>query len=303
LLCVSSGVDLSNALVLSQSPELINLVPPSATPRTVVYPDPPLGNHEIELLKSSDPNSRLITPMFLVTKAATNPGTVPLIGLSLSETAQGPQFAVELERLGFLPSHFEDAFHELARYLLASGTNLAYGGDPRKGGFTERLHGLARQYSEQTQDPELRVEIFLAWIAHISQTDETLLSLNSNATVRQLALPADLVAELKLNPKEPPPATLTQAENEYLAARCFMAMREAMQVKKPSEWHNTINARILLGGPLTGFVGRYPGLLEEAYFALKTNLPTYLIGAFGGCARAIIDAEEGRTPDAPFEFR
>ena len=291
-------VDLTNALILSQSPELINLVPPSEKPRTVVYPDPPLGNHEIELLKSSDPNSRLITPMFLVANAATNPGTAPLIGLSLSETAQGPHFAAELERLGFLPSHFEDAFNELARYLLASGMNLAYGGDPRKGGFTERLHGLARQYSEQTQDAALRVEIFLAWVAHISQPSETLLGLKTNARMRRLALPADLVAELNLNPKEPPPTTLTLAENEYLAARSFMAMRETMQLKKPAESHNTIDARILLGGPLSGYAGRYPGLVEEACFALKANLPTYLIGAFGGCTRAIIDAVEGRKPES-----
>ncbi len=291
-------VDLKDALILSQSPELINLVPPSPTPRTVVYPDPPLGNHEIELLNSGDPNSRLVTPMFLVAETATNQGTTPLIGLSLSETAAGPQFAVELERLGFLPSHFEDAFNELARYLLASGMNLAYGGDPRKGGFTERLHGLARQYSEQTQDPALRVEIFLAWIAHISQPAETLLGLKTNARMRRLALPADLVAELNLDAKQPPPATLSLADNEYLATRCFMAMRESMQVKKPNEPHNTINARILLGGPLAGYAGRYPGLVEEAYFAMKANLPTYLIGAFGGCTRAIIDAVEGRQPES-----
>ena len=38
--------------------------------------------------------------------------------------------------------------------------------------------------------------------------------------------------------------------------------------------------------------------MEEAYFALKANLPTYLIGAFGGCTRAIIDALEGRKPES-----
>ena len=77
-----------------------------------------------------------------------------------------------------------------------------------------------------------------------------------------------------------------------------MAMRETMQLKKPAESHNTIDARILLGGPLSGYAGRYPGLVEEACFALKANLPTYLIGAFGGCTRAIIDAVEGRKPES-----
>ena len=289
------GVDLKDATLLAHSPELINLVPPASSPRLVVYPDPPLGRHEIDLLKSCDPNSQLTTPMFLVTNAGL---TNLLVGLSLSETAQGPQFAAELQRLGFLPSHFEDAFHELARYLLASGANLAYGGDPRKGGFTERLHGLARQYSEQTQDPSLRVEIFLAWIAHIHQTAETLLGLKTNARMRRLPLPADLMAEFGIDGRQPPPATLSQADSDYLAARCFMAMREAMQTKQPTDSHNTIHARVLLGGPLAGYAGRYPGLVEEAYLAMKANLPVYLIGAFGGCTRAIIDAVEGRQPDS-----
>jgi hypothetical protein len=38
--------------------------------------------------------------------------------------------------------------------------------------------------------------------------------------------------------------------------------------------------------------------MEEAYLAMKSNLPVYLIGAFGGCTRAIIDALEGRKPES-----
>ncbi len=298
------GVDLGNATLLAHSPELINLVPPAPekSPRMIVYPDPPLGRHEIDLLKSCDPHSQLTTPMFLVTSAASNPP--PLIGLSLSETfPPGPQFDAEMQRLGYLPSHFEDAFNELARYLLASGANLAYGGDPRKGGFTERLHGLARQYSEQNQDPALRVEIFLAWIAHIHQPPEKLLSLKTNARQWRLPLPSDVVTELEINPKQPPPADLNPADSDYLAARCFTAMREAMQQGGPpppstTEKSNPIRARVLLGGPLAGYAGRYPGLVEEAYLAMKANLPVYLIGAFGGCTRAIIDAVEGHKPES-----
>ena len=295
---------LDDATILAYSPELIDLVPPATetSPRMIVYPDPPLGRHEIDLLKSCDPNSRVMTPMFLVTDAIWNPA--PLIGLSLSETSPpGPQFTDEMQRLGYLPSHFEDAFNELARYLLASGANLAYGGDPRKGGFTERLHGLARQYSEQAQDPALRVEIFLAWIAYIREPKDKLLGLKSNARQWRLPLPPDVVAEFGINPKQPPPATLGQADTEYLAARCFTAMREAMQQGCPlppstTEKSNPIRARVLLGGPLAGYAGRYPGLVEEAYLATKANVPVYLIGAFGGCTRAIIDALEGSKPES-----
>ena len=298
------GVDLQNATILFQSPELINLVPPATKeqPRTIVYPDPPLGRHEIDLLKSCDPNSRVTTPMFLVTGSFSDPA--PLVGLSLSETSPpGPQFDAEMQRLGYLPSHFEDAFNELARYLLASSANLAYGGDPRKGGFTERLHGLARQYSEQAQDPALRVEIFLAWIAHIHQPADKLLSLKTNARQWRLPPPPDVIAEFGINSKQASPTTFSQAENEYLAARCFTAMREAMHQGCPlspnsAEKSAPICARILLGGPLAGYAGRYPGLVEEAYLAMKIDLPVYLIGAFGGCTRAIIESVEGGKPES-----
>lgn len=290
------GVNLEDAQVLAHSPELINLVPPSPVPKLVVYPDPPLGPHEVALLKSCDSNCRFVTPTFLTARTVTRAGPPPLIGLSLSETAPEGQFRNELEKLGFHPCHFEDAFNELARYLLASGANLAYGGDPRKGGFTERLHGLARQYSEETQDPALRVEIFLAWILHIRQNKDQLMALSQNARLRRLPLPADVAAELNLDPTQPPPATLTPADLDYLAARCFTAMREAMQHRQATANHNTICARVLLGGPLAGFAGRYPGLVEEAWFALRSHLPIYLIGAFGGCTQAVIDAVEGRRP-------
>ena len=59
-----------------------------------------------------------------------------------------------------------------------------------------------------------------------------------------------------------------------------------------------IRARVLFSGPLAGYADRYPGLVEEAYLTVKANLPVYLIGAFGGCTRAIIDAIEGRRPES-----
>ncbi|HLC16033.1 MAG TPA: TIR domain-containing protein, partial [Thermodesulfovibrionia bacterium] len=51
-----------------------------------------------------------------------------------------------------------------------------------------------------------------------------------------------------------------------------------------------IHARLLLGGKVTGYSGKYPGIAEEAYCALKAKKPLYLIGAFGGCTKAVIDS-------------
>ena len=56
-----------------------------------------------------------------------------------------------------------------------------------------------------------------------------------------------------------------------------------------------VDARIILGGRLspTDYKGRMPGILEEVFLTIKAKRPIYLVGAFGGCARAVIDAIEG----------
>ncbi len=46
------------------------------------------------------------------------------------------------------------------------------------------------------------------------------------------------------------------------------------------------------------YLGKYPGLAEEAYLALRDGVPLFLIGAFGGCAQAVIDAICGEEPEA-----
>jgi hypothetical protein len=48
------------------------------------------------------------------------------------------------------------------------------------------------------------------------------------------------------------------------------------------------DARIMMGGRVSGHQGKYPGLLEEAYLTLCAGKPLYLVGGFGGCARLLI---------------
>jgi hypothetical protein len=50
------------------------------------------------------------------------------------------------------------------------------------------------------------------------------------------------------------------------------------------------HARILLGGKVTGYKGRYPGVAEEAKLAIAKGVPVFLAGGFGGCTRDVIAA-------------
>jgi hypothetical protein len=280
---------LADLMPLARTPELLN-VSGSRTGKIVVYPDPPLGNHEVELLRDFHKDYQLTTLLFLLAGTPSLDGA--LIGLSLSGIAPEAQLDAELQKLGFLRAHFDDAVAEIARFLLAGGADLAYGGDLRVGGFTEQLHDLVRLYGDPTavgDQPRFRIRNFLSWVAHVGK-DDRILQFMDCLEPERLPLPNDVIAELGMDPQHagPPPFQANTAQSNYLDARCHTAMREAM--------NGRIAARVLLGGPLTGYSGRYPGLVEEAYFAIRAKLPVYLIGAFGGCTRTIIDALEGRKP-------
>jgi hypothetical protein len=56
------------------------------------------------------------------------------------------------------------------------------------------------------------------------------------------------------------------------------------------------DAQILMGGRLLGYRGKYPGLVEEAYETMKAGKPLFLIGAYGGCTGAVIEAVRGNRP-------
>ena len=64
------------------------------------------------------------------------------------------------------------------------------------------------------------------------------------------------------------------------------------------------DARIMLGGKHTGYLGKYPGLLEEAYYTLKEGKPLFLIGGFGGISKLIIDLRKGlQVEELTFEWQ
>jgi hypothetical protein len=294
---------------LPQAPELLTLVAlrsrgEQAT--TFVYPDPPLGEQELDLFHALDDRIRVTTPILLlahgerlieaghaaagagtsagspVVAAATATGSASslagqLIGLSISEVPE-----LEFLRRGFARAHLDDAMVEFARYVLAARARLAYGGDLRTGGFTETLHDLIRIYNAESSGPQQFLKNFLAWTIYVGLDAAKRAAFAAAADLVPVPPPADLQLgqAASFDPKAPDAA--------YVQARCLTAMREEMT--------RQIGARVLLGGKQTGFSGRYPGLAEEAYLAVKAGKPLYLLGGFGGCTGAVIEALRGRVP-------
>jgi hypothetical protein len=198
-----------------------------------------------------------------------------LVGLSVSDSPNLPT-------LGLRAEHLEHAYVELARQLLAAGASLAYGGDLRAGGFTERLVDLLNTYARDDRPGRERIRDYLAWPLHgggMSEADlEKLAALTMVATVVRVP-----------RPPAPDPSLPSDLRDRVEKSESYTAMRTQMT--------HDIDVRIILGGRLTGFMGRFPGLAEEALLAAVAAKPLYLLGGFGGCARALAELVDGRVPD------
>ncbi|MBV9490021.1 MAG: TIR domain-containing protein [Verrucomicrobia bacterium] len=276
--------------VFPRPPELLTLqqvLPPDQPNATAIYPDPTLTKEELEILRRDHPDCRLLTPIRThpETSAETSePVKRSLIAFSVSE-------AEDWNALGLDRLHQDDAFVELSRYLLVSGANLAYGGDLRRGGYTEILWQLVQSYRDQETNV-FPMRHYQAWPISLSMDVSQQARLKSVLQSLPVGLPDEVRTRFGLDPENNLAPTGTEAL--YIWGRCLTAMRERMS--------READARILIGGRLTGFKGRYPGLIEEACLTLREKKPLFLAGGFGGCAQALVAWMQG-SPENALRFR
>lgn len=201
------------------------------------------------------------------------------IGISISESDN-------LGELGYGVPHLKDAVIEIARYILASGGKLAYGGDMRQGGFTELIFDLLAYYkADKTLQPHERFYCYLAYPISTTLTLEKQAELRQTVSFKKIEPPADLQIANKTEFLKPDTDT-----NRYVWTRCLTKMREEME--------SECNARIFIGGRTKGFKGKCAGILEELMIAIEYNHPVYLVGAFGGITKDAIEALKGNIPDS-----
>jgi SLOG-like protein/TIR domain-containing protein len=243
----------------------------------LLYPDPPLGSEEVEVLSSLSGKLALTTPTAIGARRGqeVSPLKGQVIGLSISNSP-------DLQRLAMTLEHLKDAAVEFARHLLAQGAILAYGGDLRREGFTKTLFELVRVHNEPTGKPRDRILSFLAWPLYCDITVGERADYNQDAILNDVPPPPDLGVDCMRRIKP------DSVENRYILARCLTAMREEM--------NRRVVARVLVGGQIRGHKGRYPGLLEEALLAARSGRPLYLAGGFGGITHSIARAVSGESP-------
>jgi len=181
----------------------------------------------------------------------------------------------DLGHLGLSIQHLKDVMIELARYILANGGTLLYGGHLKNEGFTKLFAELSYQY-KFLNDKSFRFINYFPFPNSISLT----LEIKADFVKQQvepviIEIPKHL-GEIDKQRKYDP---FKSIEDKFIFAECFSDMRRIMAQNS--------HARIVVGGMQSKFLGYMPGIVEEAYYSLKANKPVYIIGGFGGAAKSL----------------
>jgi hypothetical protein len=275
-------------VVMPAGPELVTIVHRgNAGSQPILYPDPPLGPEEIEVLERT--GVRVETPLQRHALANNLRARNLTVALSVSP-------AEDLARYGLRPTHLDALLLELSRYLLVAGIRLAYGGHLGPDGYTVRLADLVRDpiveqlrgTSSLEQAPSELVT-YLPWPMLASLRDQAQLGplVETVRCDRPLGVDESLDAAFAASPDVEIP--IDTAIRRFAWSRGLTTMRE----RQTAEAH----ARIVVGGALgradVPYRGRMPGVLEEALLSIRAQRPVFLVGAFGGCARLVLDALDG----------
>jgi hypothetical protein len=199
------------------------------------------------------------------------------IGISISDSE-------DIKSLGFSNAHQNDAIIEFVRHILILDGQIVYGGDLRNNGFTFLFSELAYQYRDKSNSKKDHLVNFSSY--------PTYLKINRT---QELEFKKNRVKLRKIEPPKSIKSTSTDffkpdsLENQICWAESLTKMR--------TEMIDYSDFCIFLGGRSTKFSGKIPGLLEEVLIAFRTSKPIYLIGAFGGITKAIIDALGGENPE------
>ena len=275
-------------VALATAPELATLASLKQG-TSVVYPDPPLGDDEMDLLQPL--GHRIETP--LQRAGQRRPLSGLRVALSISESD-------DLTTVGAFPEHLGAVLLEISRHLLVRGATLAYGGHLGDAGYTQCLFNLVRSHQASATLPAVeRIRNYIGW--PLPLTDSERAKYRELAQLIRIQRPNGIEA---LDPQtfvaEPVYFPASSPERRYAWARGMTLMRE----RQTSE----VVARVALGGTVgptpkalpTGgiqqswYSGRIPGVLEESLLSLRAGQPLYVCGGFGGAGQAMAALLEGQ---------
>lgn len=258
--------------VLPFAPEAFCLSFVNKSKKMVLYPEPPLGPEEIDVLQAIRSNTKFYTPMQYLAKDVDLQDRKVAISVSESD---------DLELRGLSQAMLRDLTVELSRHILIAKGRLVYGGDLREEGYTELFKDLSYQYGqfEKTDSSHIYFENYLAWPITAILNDSVLADYtHSRVKLIKVSHAPECEGEVKLDDFLPPVGD----QNLFLWGQSLTKMREEMEA--------AVSARIIVGGRASGFKGKMAGLLEEFKIARDNHHPIYLVGGFGGISAMLCSA-------------
>lgn len=244
---------------------------------TVYYPEPPLGNEEMEVLNSiaAQMTSKKIFKTPMEKQTAANLLNDAQIAISVSDSEDLPLLGIGKDMLC-------DLTVELSRHILKAGGKMIYGGDLRKDGYTQLFRDLSNQYGkyEKEQKDVIYFTNYLSWpiynkMSIVDKADYLSCRVQLVECEPSVAVPADMKNEFV------PPVNV---DLRYMWATSLTSMRQQAEAHA--------KARVLVGGKTKGFSGCMAGIVEEFITAKLANHPVYLIGDFGGAAKLLTEIVE-----------
>ncbi|HEX6373319.1 MAG TPA: hypothetical protein VF006_30630 [Longimicrobium sp.] len=227
----------------------------------------------------------------------------PLGDLVVTLSAGGTR--LQADGSGDYHAALDEVWQTVATRLLEQGVALIYGGDPRRGGFLERLVAAherlprllpSREAEREPEPGEGRVKPpragTLTWVRERADRESTgtarwegMRELDwpelSDEEMRELGLePGTSLSGL--NRSASPVAGSLEARKRFAYAVRLFRMRALVT--------RLADAHLAFGGRETGFSGRFPGIAEEVMLSLAAGTPVYLCGGFGGGTRAVGEA-------------
>lgn len=295
----------------------------------LIHPDPPLLPAEQEFLVAlceqagyDNGQVHLLTPRSFFAAGGTFGRCEPTLTtpiLSRDRPLIGKKLGIsmalseDLDRIGLSPTHLESAVAEVAQMVLIGGGSILYAGAPGThvpdltnaimdtvASYTTSMKAYARHSTTPSQ-----VECLLHYDKMFSLTVPHVV-LRDTASIERLDRAANHFApyaSISVLDKESNMNDDLKAFNPWEGTaeetkRALTRIREALP--------RFCNARLLIGGKTlrqspenpNGYIGDYPGIIEEALHTLRKGQPLFVAGGFGGAA-ALLARELGLGLDLP----
>lgn len=205
----------------------------------------------------------------------TDPTLVPRDALRGRRVALSISDSHDLPRLGLTAGHLDLVVTEVTRAVILAGGIIVYGGRIRPAGFTQLIIDEVQRYG----DDHLSLELYVPASEHQRIPIDTLKEIDRRLGVS---------GRLYLLTPDGERQTVQQRRQEAVAADDTNAAEVLTAMR--SQVSERTDARIILGGKLTGFQGSEPGVIEEARLTVQAGKALYVAGGYGGAAAAVARA-------------